>query len=335
MYILHAVCFVIQVCLFSEPKRLIGTYEVTMTKQNTNPLFIEELRQRHEQRIVKQQSDEIEEFEKTRENCLEIVNELAEGLVDITRYRNERSIMALPLFSTRCTKRSPRETQPIYHEIRTAKGTKKFTVTPDPRLGMPDEVDANILRFAISKGREVRHKVGYFPSHIDTTRFELCQVLGLKPSGQTYKTLIQRLERLEAARFKGNIFSFNEKDIYGGSLITYRYVNETLASSPIRIEFTVSFRKHLEQEDVCLTVPDEIMKMQSSLQIRLVELIRLRMGGRSRWIIGLERLKQECNIPERYNLKYFKRDIQRLVLPYAIAFSKDRRLTDQNVLFSR
>ena len=86
---------------------------------------------------------------------------------------------------------------------------------------------------------------------------------------------------------------------------------------------------------MCLTVPDEIMKMQSSLQIRLVELIRLRMGDRSRWIIGLERLKQECNIPERYNLKYFKRDIQRLVLPYAIAFSKDRRLTDQNVLFSR
>ena len=295
---------------------------------------LDAMRIRHEKRIESDKKRKLEQFESERKSNLHNIHELAEEAVDISRYRNERSIMALPLFSTKCARRTSREVSPMCHEITTPKGTKRFTVTPDPLLGMPDEVDANILRFAISKGREIRHRKGYFPDYIDTTRYELCDVLGLGRGGNQYRNIIERLERLEGVRFKGNIFSFNEKDIYGGPLITYRYLDESSAQSPIRIEFTLSFRKHLEQEAVCLTIPNEIMTMQSALQIRLTELVRLRMGNGVSWVVGLSKLRRECSAEETA-LKKFKYYISKVKLSYAVDFSKEKRLAEQKVRFSK
>ena len=309
---------------------------------DSNNAFFEEAMARANKRIKDKEEREKKKlieakrlFESERERMKPVIDQLSKEVVDITRYRNERSIMALPLFSTRCTKRSPRESQPFTKVVKTIKGTKTFTVTPEYLLGMPDEVDANILRFSISKGREIKYLTGYFPDYIEVTRYELCKALGLSPSGQNYQAIISRLDRLVSTRFRGNIFSFNEKDIFVGSLLTYRYINENTASAPIRIEFANSFRKHLEQDDSCLTIPEEIMRMQSSLQIRIVELVRLRMGKGDSWAIGLNKLKNECNVPSESRLKSFKLQLTRLRLPYKVSFSMEKKLIHQKVHFTK
>jgi hypothetical protein len=269
-----------------------------------------------------------------REQYIQGANRLAETPIDITRYRNERNLMALPLFSAQyaSTKAERSEDLPVEHIIHTSVGVRTIKITPNVRHGMPTQVDANILRFAISKGREVHHKTGWFPDHITVSRYELCRVLGLRKGGSQYRGIEERLHRLSSAHFEGNIF--DQKRLFSGTLVSFEYTDSSDGESPIRIVFNTAFRKYLEAIDGCLSIPD-VLKLKSPLQIRLIEFLRLHMGDKSQWVIGLEKLRIYCGLSDDTPLKRFKAHLVRVEIPYTVSFSNDRKLINQKVLFAR
>ena len=260
-------------------------------------------------------------------------NSRAEEPIDITCYRNERSVMGFPLFSTKYARGRERGTAPVEYQFETLTGKRFFRVTPQPDFGMPDQVDANIIRYAISKAREIRYQVGTLPDYVEVTRYELCKQLGLGTSGKQYQELNKRLNRLAGAHFEGNIFQ--QKEVFTGTLVSFAYPEKCNGHSAVQIIFNPKFKIYLEEDTACLAIPDEVLKLKSPLKIRLIEFLRLRMGDKDEWTIGLSKLAAYCGVPEERSLRLFKRDLQRIELPYKILFSSDSKTINQKVTFRR
>lgn len=256
----------------------------------------------------------------------EKANKIAKSPIDITRYRNERNFMSYPIFSSVYPKGGSRS----YDIYEYNDGERKFIVTPNSTYGMPDQVDGNILRYAISKSIEVRRKYGILPSCIEVSRYELCRALGLATGGTQYREINNRLNRLAGAQFTGNVFKKDE--VFTGTLVSFSYPQK---SGQIQIGFNPKFLSVMEEDCSCLSIPSEILRLKNPFQIRLIEFLRLRMGDKHEWIIGLQKLKDYCGVQKDMTLRIFKRNLLRQVIPYSIEFSEAKKLINQKVIFKK
>ena len=273
-------------------------------------------------------SNALKKIEAQKKEKVEQANRIAQRPIDITRYRNERNFMSYPMFSTVYPKGGKnRRTNDVYEYN---DGERKFVVTPNSSFGMPDQVDGNILRYAISKAVEVKRKYGAVPSCIEVSRYELCRELGLKTGGTQYVEINNRLNRIAGAQFVGNLFKRDE--IFTGTLVSFSYPEGT---GQIQIAFNSKLLEAIEDDCSCLAISDEILRLKSPLQIRLIEFLRLRMGDKEEWVIGLEKLKNYCGVPKEMTLRLFKRNLLRQTIPYSIEFSSATKLINQKVMFRK
>ena len=270
----------------------------------------------------------VKRIEADKQKRIERVNKIAQRPIDITRYRNERNFMSYPMFSAVYPKGGKNRRSYDVYEYND--GERKFVVTPNSSFGMPDQVDGNIFRYAISKAVEVKRNHGVVPSRIEVTRYELCRALGLKPGGTQYSEIESRLHRIAGAQFVGNVFKKDE--VFTGTLVSFSYPK---GSGQIQIAFNSKLLEVIEDDCSCLAISDEVLRLRSPLQIRLIEFLRLRIGNKNEWIIGLEKLKNSCGVPKEMTLRLFKRNLLRQKIPYTIEFSSATKLINQKVIFRK
>ena len=249
-----------------------------------------------------------------RQMKLKLANELGSQVVDLTQILNSHSLMRYPIFSTRYA-RQGYQTEPIRYQ--SSDGTVKFEISG--MFGVPNQVDGNIIRWAISNARRILSQTGVMPEELVTSRYRLLKVMGKATSSKNYKNLESALKRLSGMHVSGNVFNKNEK--FAGTLVSFSYTYDNLGQiDRVKMVFHKDFRDHLEQQKSVLALDDGILTSVNPLEIRLKELVRVGMGASPKWEISLNKLQPLC--ADTREMRYFKRAIKGLKLPYSLSFRK-------------
>jgi hypothetical protein len=262
---------------------------------------------------LKQRAEEVREAQEEK------AFEMAISPISITRYRNAQNFMRLPLFSTKYA-RNGRQMAPIQYTSQD--GSVAMEVTANSKYGLPDQVDGNILRYAVSKAREIKMKTGVVPPGIEETRYKLLRVLGMDDCAKSYQWLEGALDRLSSAHYKGNFFS---KDIlFTGALLSFSYSYDDEGEiEKVAIAFNPVVRAYLQNDKSVLAIDGEILLSRSPLRIRLMELVQVHIGDSSEWSVKLDHLRGLCY--SQRSLKHFKVDLKGTDLSrYTLSFSKAR-----------
>jgi len=269
-----------------------------------------------DQQRVEREVREAHESKEIGESLLrEKALELAQGPVDLTRYRNERNLMLFPFCSTAKAKRI----KDINYT--SSDGKRWLEVTANHKYGMAKIWDFDILRFAISKAGEIALQVGYFPSYVDFTSYECLKAIGrITNTGKNYVWLEEAFSRLVSTTYKGNIFKEDENRSEIFTLINIEYIkNQQGQVDKIRMHFNQRIQESAKLRGL-LAIDKKILREESGIKKRLFELATVSMGKEKSWTVGLERLQAMC--AHEGELKKFKRQLKEYDLPWIIAFSK-------------
>ncbi|MCP4158171.1 MAG: hypothetical protein GY757_61295 [bacterium] len=252
--------------------------------------------------------------------------ELAQGPVDITRYRNERNLMLYPFCSTAKRKR----VEMIRYQ--SADGRRWLEVTANHDYGMAKIWDFDILRFAISKAGEIgRREDCIFPPYIDFTAYECLKALGRSTNtSKNYLWIEEALRRLTSTTYCGNIFRESETHTDVFTLINVEYIKDKKKHvKKVRIHFNERLRESARLRGL-LAIDRAVLHEEAGIKKRLLELVAVSKGRESAWTVGLERLQKMC--AHEGTLRRFKFELQRYNLPWCLRFSKSMR-NRENVTF--
>ena len=284
---------------------------MTRTWEDHQKLLADLDRQRNEREAREAREQQETEEAPLREQALE----LAKSAVDLTRYRNERNLMLFPFCSTAKAKR--------VKGIRyvSADGKRWLEVTANHDYGMAKIWDFDILRFALSKAGEVALQVGYFPPYVDFTAYECLKAVGRDTkAGKNYIWIENALVRLVSTTYRGNIFREDENRAEVFTLINVEYLkNREGQVDKIRINFNNRIQESAKLRGL-LAIDQMILKEESGIKKRLLELVTVSMGKESSWKVGLERLQELC--AHEGTLKRFKYELTQYSLPWKVTFIK-------------
>ena len=253
-------------------------------------------------------------------------NELGSEPFDLPSVLNSHVLMRYPLFSIRYASQE-QQLEPIMYYS----SDGQVSVEVKGNYGIPNQADANVIRWVISMARQIRVETGVIPEEICTTRYRLLKDLGKTISGGNYRNLEQTLKVLSGVQISGNIFNKNEE--FTGSLVEFSYTRDVSGQpDKIRMTFSKTFRKHLQEEGSVLSLPGEVLVSNNPLQIRLIEVVRCHMGRSRKWQVGLTKLMALCY--EKKRSKYeFKRAIKKTEIPYDVEFRKSLNRKGDVVIF--
>jgi Replication initiator protein A len=243
--------------------------------------------------------------------------ELACQSIELTRYRNERNLMLYPFCSTSKSKRLKSI------DYKSADGKRWLLVTANHDFGMVKIWDFDILRFALSKAGEIARITGYFPSSIEFTVYECLKGIKRDPkSGKNITWFREALRRLASTTYMGNVFRDDTKVETGFTLLRYEYIEGKSKEDHGRIKITLDERVSgsARYQNGLLAIDNNVVKEESGIKKRLLELVKISKGVSKEWIVGLERLQQMC--AHEGELKKFKSQLKGYDLPWKIEFSK-------------
>lgn len=242
---------------------------------------------------------------------------LATKKIELSAYRNERNLMLYPLCSTSRRKR----TTSINYQ--STDGKRWLTVSANAEFGMAKIWDFDVLKFALSKAGEIARMEGsIFPPYIEFTAYECLKALGRNPKGKTaHNWLSEALDRLASTVYSGNIFRENEKVKSTFTLIKVESTEEKYVnSSRIRILFDERLIESARYAKGLLEIDYNIIKEDSGLRKRIIELINTSIGKSKEWAVSVEKLQALC--AHEGKIKEFKRQIKSLEnLPWEMSFS--------------
>ena len=281
-----------------------------------------------DQQRIEREVRQVHELQTTSESPLrEKALELVKAPVDLTRYRNERNLMLFPFCSTAKAKR----VKGIHYT--SSDGKRWLEVTANYEYGMAKIWDFDILRFALSKAGEVALQVRYFPPYVDFTSYECLKAIGRDTkAGKNYIWIEEALDRLVSTTYKGNIFKEDENRSEIFTLINIEYVkNQQGQVDKIRMNFNQRIQESAKLRGL-LTIDKKILREESGIKKRLLELITVSIGKESSWIVGIERLQALC--AHEGELKAFKRQLKEYKLPWSVSFRKALGSSSENVIFT-
>jgi hypothetical protein len=276
---------------------------------------------------------EIEGYLKRRDDSVDLVEKanaaeerkgmltesLSKSIIDITRVRNERNLMQFPICSISKRKR--------LEAIRytTADGSKYLEVTANHEYGMVKIWDMDILRYALSKAGEVYQITKIFPNSVEFSGYEVLKATGRSTStGKNYKWLREALERLCSTVYKGNVFPSPEGEKLSSifTLVSASWEDRTGKLEKIVVCFNKRLIESVKYNNGLLAVNYDILKEESGIKKRLLELIQVSMGNSSVWEVALERLAQLC--AHQGAIKDLKRYLKKYDLPWSLSFRKSK-----------
>lgn len=203
---------------------------------------------------------------------LKRANERGTQQFDLVSVLNSHALMRYPVFSTRYGSQQQQEEPILYYS-----SDGSVSVEVKGSYGIPNQADANIIRWAISVARQVRTETGVVPEEISTTRYKLLKDLGKTVTGTNYRNLEQSLKVLGGINISGNIFDKNQE--FTGTLMEFNYTRDGSGKiDKIVMIFNKNFRQHLQRDESVLTIPGEVLVSNNPLQIRLIEVARCHIG---------------------------------------------------------
>ncbi len=248
----------------------------------------------------------------------------------LSSYRNHGPFMALPFFST------SRQVNTKSYEFTCIdeKGNQRFLkVSPQEDYGQPDQRDADVLRYVLSKIGELVLRFDNLTNTVTLTRAEILKALGKHHGKEDYKWLKTALDRLSSTHYKTNTLHSNAESGFSGTLLAYVFHGkESEGESKVVVTITPPFYDALAIRGAFLQIDETVIKEPSSLRKALLELIKKGMGDKERWEIGSEKLRERVRAVS--SKREFRRQLKdRLKLPYSITFRKGK-LGDEIVTFT-
>ncbi len=289
--------------------------------------LIAQLDEERAKRQTKEREQRERKAREAREAPLrERANHLAMVQTNVTRFRNERSLMLYPFCSTAKRKRL----NPINYT--SSNGRYWLKVTADYTYGMAKIWDIDILRYAFSKAGEIALIAGYFPDFVEFSGYECLKALGKKVhSGKNYQWLREALARLGSTTYRGNIFGNDENTTDIFMLVRIKYEDRTGKMERIKITFDECLKQSIRYNKGLLAINKHILHEESGIRKRLLELVAVSKGADSSWTVGLRRLQAMC--AHDGEMKEFKRQLNSYDLPWEVSFDK-RIGGDDKVTFS-
>jgi plasmid replication initiation protein len=250
--------------------------------------------------------------------------ELACQAIELTKYRNERNLMLFPFCST--SKRKRLKTI----NYKSSDGKRWLQVTANHEFGMAKIWDFDILRFALSKAGEVDRHLGYFPPFVQFTAYECLKAIRRDPDrGSSYQWLEKALARLVSTTYIGNIFREDEQLTSGFTLIRYEHIkNANGLVEAIKMTFDERLIESVRYSKGLLAIDENVIKEDSGIKKRLLELVKVSKGEALQWKVRLSRLKEMCAYEGE--IKEFKRILKCRSLPWDIEFVK--AINEDNIL---
>jgi plasmid replication initiation protein len=266
----------------------------------------------HQELIKKLDREKMENSPEAKES-----EELACRSLELTKYRNERNLMLFPFCST--SKRKRLKTI----EYRSADGKRWLQVSASHNFGMVKIWDFDILRFALSKAGEAKKLTNYFPSFIEFSVYECLKSIKRDPeNGKNFIWFKEALRRLASTTYIGNIFRDDTKRETGFTLIKYEYIEATVRGGfdKVKITFDERLVESARYQNGLLAIDTDVIKEESGIKKRLLELVKVSKENAKEWTVGLTRLQQMC--AHEGELKKFKSQLKGYDLPWKIEFSK-------------
>jgi hypothetical protein len=240
---------------------------------------------------------------------------LAMKPLELTRYRNERNLMLYPFCSTSKRKRL----QGINYK--SSDGKRWLQVSASHDHGMVKIWDFDILRFALSKAGEVARYTDHFPSSVGFSAYECLKAIKKDPgNGKNIIWMREALRRLASTTYIGTIFRDDTKIEMGFTLIKYERVENGGKEDKIKITFDERLIESVRYYNGLLAIDEAVIKEESGVKKRLLELVKVGKGSASEWAVKLPRLSELCAYEGE--LKKFKHLLKSYTLPWKIAFSK-------------
>ena len=241
--------------------------------------------------------------------------QLVSQKVELSAYRNERNLMLYPFCST------ARKTRFTSIKYKTSDGKRWLTVSPNVEYGMAKIWDFDVLRYALSKAGEIARMEGAtFPPYVEFSAYECLKALKKTDSKKNYEWLEAALDRLASTTYSGNIFREEERTKETFTLLSVKFISGDDGIERIRINFNERLIESARYYKGLLEIDPRILKEDSGLKKRLLELVKTGMGRNSDWTVGLVRLQELC--AHEGELKKFKRQIKSFKdISWEISFS--------------
>ena len=244
--------------------------------------------------------------------------ELSRNPIRITRYRNDRHLMSFP-----CCSVSKRKRLKSIDYV-SSDGRLRLQVSANHEYGMVKVWDLDILIFALSKAGEIaRNKDCCFPSSVEFSMYECLSEIKSDPgNGQHIKWFKEALKRLAGTLYITNIFGESDNTEEGFNLVTYRRVEdrEKPGLHKIRLTFSNQILESVRKNNGLLSVDRKLIKEESGIKKRLLQIVGTYKNDKSRWEVGLARLKELC--AHEGALKHFKYELKKYSLPWKLSFEK-------------
>lgn len=243
------------------------------------------------------------------------------SFVVLSSYRNERNVMAFPLFATET---NSKRIEPIEYEFIDTEGNRRYLhVTANATYGMATQRDGDILRFVISKIGEVLLREKKLADYVELTRRELLEGIGKDDQRNNYVWLEGALDRLSSTVYKTNIFSSNPRnsnlELSGSIVQIERLYTQDKELKTIRFYPALHILESIKRKNI-LAIPKEIIFESGNFKKRLLEVVQVHAGDKKAWKVQTSKLMELCatTMPTRE----FKRRIKEAGLPFEVKYSK-------------
>jgi hypothetical protein len=168
-----------------------------------------------------------------------------------------------------------------------------------------------------------------FPPYVEFSAYKCVKAIKRDPnSGKNIIWLREALTRLANTTYRGSIFMGDSKKSF--TLMRYEYI-EDAKGKKIKITFDEHLIKLARYYKNLLTIDEEVIREESGIKKRLLELVKVCKGNALEWTTKLSRLNEIC--AHEGQLKEFKRLLKSYALPWKISFSKSFDRED-NVTFT-
>jgi hypothetical protein len=248
---------------------------------------------------------------------------------EISCWRYDHRLMRYPFFSSSRIKR----TETIEYSIKDSKGNIRFlSVSGDPVLGLADQRDADIVRYALSKIGEVNLKTGYCLPFVTVSAFSLLKAIGKGVSKRDYHWLLKAMLRLSALRVTTNILTTelgNYDLVYNGSLFSCNsIVGSSLPKGVKRAVVEICFSPVLYYSflsDGAIALDSAAIKQSGNLCKAIYEKVFVYMGDKWNWSVSLVKFANLCSWCNTAPLFRFKENLVRCKLPYQVTFETNKQ----------
>lgn len=177
--------------------------KMSLNQKRINASLLPRLQEFLKQRKERIENEKLENEHQAR--MQDLAMELSRSSeIALTAYRNEQHIMRFPIFSTSKENRI----EPIRYEYIDSQGNRRYLVVRGAAdLGIADQRDGDVIRYALTKMGEIALQTGFCPPCVKVSAYEILKAIGKGDSKRDYDWLLNSMRRISSSHVETNIFT--------------------------------------------------------------------------------------------------------------------------------